>query len=178
MADESDEKHDRPARVIHLGTFNLGGKGPGSFVGGVAKLRAEPERDLLSEADSFLKAADRCLNSCKDEDGIEMLTVPGAVCAALSCELFLKYVVLKERGIQAKGHKLDELFLEWSAEARAALVDRRADIREVFERNKEQFVGARYHHERDQFSFRQQELLQAAELLSVFVHERFHDETA
>ena len=107
-----------------------------------------------------------------------MLTTPGTVCAALSCELFLKYVVLKERGVEMRGHKLDELFLEWSAEAQTALINRRADIREVFERNKEQFIGARYHHERDQFSFRQQELLQAAETLSVFVHERFCDETA
>lgn len=178
MPDQSDERHDRNARVIHLGTFNLGGKGPGTFVGGTVKLWDDPERDLLCQAESFWKAADRCLNSCKVEDGVEILTVPGAVCAALSCELFLKYVALKERGVQTKGHKLDELFLEWSPEAQAALVDRRADIREVFERNKEHFIGARYHHERDCFSFREQELLQAAELLSAFVHERFHDETA
>ena len=178
MSDDSEKLSDQPANIIHLGTFKVGGKGPGSYVGGVAKLRADPERDLLSAADSFLTAADRCLNSCKHEDGVEMLTVPGAVCASLSCELFLKYVVLKESGSHTKGHKLDELFLECSDEAQTALVDRRADIREVFERNSAQFVGARYHHESEQFSFRQQELLQAAELLSAFVREIFQGETA
>jgi hypothetical protein len=178
MADYADGKHDRPDRVIHLGTFDFKGKGPGTFVGGVVKLWADPERDLLSEAESFRKAADRCLNSCKDEVGIEMLTVPGAVCAALSCELFRKYVLLKERGGRTKGHKLDQLFSQWSVEAQASLVNWRADIQEVFERNREQFIGARYHHEKDQFSFRQQELLQAAELLSAFVGERFRDGTA
>lgn len=177
MSHQSDEGNSHPDWPIHLGTFDLGGKGPGTYLGGVVKLRADPDRDLLDQAESFRKAADRCLNSCNVEDGVEILTVPGAVCAALSCELFLKYVVLKERGAQTKGHRLDELFLEWSSEAQTALLDQRVDVREVFERNNEHFVGARYHHETDCFSFRQQELLQTAELLSAFTHERFPDET-
>jgi hypothetical protein len=122
--------------------LDLSGKEPGTYVWGVAKLRAEPERDLLSAADSFLKAADRCLNGCKEE-GVELLTVPGAVCASFSCELFLKYVVLKERGTHPKGHKLDELFEECSVKAQAALKDRQADIREILERNSTHCVEAR-----------------------------------
>jgi HEPN domain-containing protein len=178
MADDADKRHDHADQVIHLGTFDFSGKGPGTYSLGVAKLWPDPERDLLSEADSFRKAADRCLNGCKDEVGIEMLTVPGAVCAALSCELFLKYILLKEHCETTKGHKLDELFSKWSAEAQAALMNRRVDIRELFERNRDHFADARYHHERNQYSFRQQELLQTAELLSAFVHERYPDDTA
>jgi HEPN domain-containing protein len=159
--------------IIHFGTFDLAGKVPGTYVGGVAKLRAEPDIDLYSTADSFLKAANRCLNGCKEEDGIEILTVPGAVCAALSCELFLKFVVLKETGVCPKGHKLDKLFAKCSANVQTAITGRRADIGEILKRNNEHFVSARYHHEREQFSFRQQELLQVAELLSAFVHDRF-----
>ncbi len=179
MSGDSDEKTNRGMEAgVSLGSFNLGGQGPGTYQGGVFKLWAEPEADLLFEAESFLRAADRCLNGCKVEDGVEILTVPGTVCAALSCELFLKFVVLKESGAQVKKHKLDELFGLWSAESQAAMLGQRPDFLDVLTRNNDHFVGARYHHERQQFSFRQQELLQAAESLALFVRERFNDGTA
>lgn len=170
--DPKDTDGSKPT-IIHLGTMQIGGKGPGPFVSGVVKLWADPEADLLSAAKNFLKAADRCLNGCVEEEGVEMLTVPGAVCAALSSELFLKYVVLKESGGQPKGHKLKELFTQCAQETQRALIDRRSDIVEVLERNSNHFVDARYHHESEIFSFRQQELLQIAELLGAFVEERF-----
>lgn len=173
MADDSNKSLPRPGHAIHLGTFDFSGKGAGTFAGGVAKLRAHPENDLLSVAESFRRAADRCLHGCKDENDVEMLTVPGTVCAALSCELFLKYVLMREGCETVRVHRLDELFAKWSGEAQASLVNRRADVRELFERNAEHFVQGRYHHEENQFSFRQQELLQTADLLSVFVRERF-----
>ena len=102
-----------------------------------------------------------------------MLLAPGAVCAALSCELFLKYVVFKETGQAPKGHQLLSLFRPCSAEAQAALSRRVSDIEAVFARNSTQFVDGRYHYEREQFSFRQAELLQVAESLGEVVHTRF-----
>ena len=159
--------------VVHLGTFRVGHKGPGTYQGGIFKIRGNAEEDLLGSAQSFLEAADRCLNGNKVEDGIKMLLVPGVVCAALACELFLKFVVLKETGQAAKGHQLSELLAALSADAQAELLKLAPDIGSVLERNAKHFVDGRYHHELDQFSFRQTELLQAAEQLSAFVSARF-----
>lgn len=91
-----EDNQEKKAKIIHLGSFDSSGKTPGSYIGGVAKLFRDPKNDLLDSAKSFLKAADRCLNSCKVEAGTEILMVPGAVCAAFSCELFLKYILLIE----------------------------------------------------------------------------------
>jgi hypothetical protein len=165
-----------PPGSIHLGSFNFAGKGPGTFMGGVVKLVSKPDEDLLDAASSFYKAADRCLNGNKVEPGIELLTVPGAVCAAFACELFLKYIVLRETGKHPRGHKLDDLFQECSAQSRDQLASACPEILQVLQRNSTQFVQARYHHEQDLFSFRQQELLQTAEVLSVFVRTRFFPE--
>ncbi len=137
--------------------------GPGQFVSGVLKLSNDPEADLLNTANSFRMAADRCLTSCKVMPGVEMLTVPGAVCDALASELYLKLIHLKESGHSSHGHDLVELFTSLGESTRAALVEIRSDIEEVLERNRSHFTGARYHHEVAQFSFRQQELLQLAE---------------
>ena len=176
--DKDKNKSQEESKVIaHFGTFDLAGKGPGTFCGGVVKLRANPQEDLLDSAMSFLKAADRCLNGCKVEEGIEMLTVPGAVCASFSCELFLKYILLIENGQEARGHSLTDLFGKCSESIQSAIVDRKAGILEIFERNNTQFVEARYHHEKDIVSFRQQELLQAAELLSNYIKEKYKKET-
>jgi HEPN domain-containing protein len=165
-----------PPGSIHLGSFNLAGKGPGAFMGGVVKLFSKPDEDLLDAATSFYKAADRCLNGNRVEPGIEMLTVPGAVCAAFACELFLKYIVLRETGKHPHGHKLDDLLKECSAECRDELAVKSPDIVQVLQRNSAHFVQARYHHEKDLFSFRQQELLQTAEVLFTFVRSRFFPE--
>ncbi len=159
--------NDLPPGAIHLGTFTI--KGPGTFIGGVVKLRSDPEADLLDAAESFLKAADRCLNGSRDVPGVEMLTVPGTMCAAFACELYLKYMHLKESGESPHGHDLAVLFNKLNEPVRAGLVARRPDIAEVFERNRGQFVDVRYHHEKETVSFRQQELLQLAESLSVHV---------
>jgi HEPN domain-containing protein len=159
--------------IAHFGTFDFTGKGPGTYCGGVVKFRANPKRDLLDSASSFLKAADRCLNGCKVEEGTEMLTVPGAVCASFSCELFLKYILLVENGEEVRGHDLADLFKKCSKEIQTALTERNTSILTILERNNTQFVEARYHHEKESISFCQQELLQAAELLSRFVAERY-----
>ncbi len=159
--------------IAHFGTFNLAGKGSGTFCGGVVKLQADLQNDLLDSATSFLKAANRCLNGCKVEEGIEILTVPGTVCASLSCELFLKYILLVETGKEVKGHLLVDLFNKCSKEIQTALIERNKSILTIFERNNAQFVDARYHHEKNIFSFCQPELLQTAELLSQYVTERY-----
>ncbi len=163
--------------IIHFGTFDLAGKGPGTYAIGVAKLYKNPKNDIWDSANSFLKAADRCLNSCKVEDCTEILFFPGAVCAAFSCELFLKYIIFIENGEEVKGHHLSDLFLKCSQKVQSALTELRTDILEIFERNNNQFVDARYHHERNSISSRHQELLQAAEILSRFVAERYSNET-
>jgi hypothetical protein len=160
----------------NLGTFDFSGKGPGTFAGGVAKLHKDEKKDLLDSAESFLKAADRCLNSCRVEEGVEQLIIPGTVCASFSCELFLKYILLIENDKDVTGHGLANLFCKCSADVQTALSDLRADILEIFERNNKQFVEARYHHETDSISFRPQELLQTAELLSGFITKRNQNE--
>jgi HEPN domain-containing protein len=160
-----------PPGAIHLGTFTA--VGPGQFGSGVLKLSNDLEDDLLNTANSFRMAADRCLTSCKVMPGVEMLTVPGAVCAALASELYPKLIHLKESGHSPHGHDLVELFTSLGESTRAALAEIRSDIEEVLERNRSHFTDARYHHEVAQFSFRQQELLQLAESLSAWVQARY-----
>lgn len=172
MADDMNNKK-KSKSIIHLGTFDFSNKSPGTYSLGVAKLYKDEKNDLLNSAESFLKAADRCLNSCKVEEGIEELIIPGVVCATFSCELFLKYILLIENGQEVKEHGLADLFRECNAEVQKALISLRTDILEIFERNNRQFVEARYHHEVDSISFRQQELLQMAELLSRFIANRY-----
>jgi HEPN domain-containing protein len=172
----SDNKNSHPEKAktfIHLGSFDFSGKGPGTYSGGVVKLYSNPRKDLLDSAESFLKAADRCLNGCKVEVGMEMLTVPGAVCASFACELYLKYILLVENGEAARGHRLADLFRKCSKEIQSAVAALRADIVDILQRNTSQFVEIRYHHERECISFCQQELLQVAELLSRFVTDRY-----
>jgi len=134
MSDKPSLPDGSEPGLIHLGTFTASGSG--KFVAGVAKLWSGPEVDLLDAADSFCKAADRCLASCKVETGVEMLTVPGAVCAAFACELYLKYIHLKESGRHPRGHDLHGLFTRLSESVRAALVECRADVEEVLHRNR------------------------------------------
>jgi HEPN domain-containing protein len=171
MNDKKNNQQKSNNFRLHLGTITI--KGPGTYCGGVIKLRANPKKDLLDSAISFFKAADRCLNGCKEEEGIEMLTVPGSVCATFSCELFLKYILLVETGEELKGHNLADLFKKCSKEIQSALMERNKSILTILERNNTQFVEARYHHEKEVFSFCQTELLQTAELLSRFVAERY-----
>lgn len=160
-----------PADAVHLGTLSV--SGPGQYVGGVLKLWNDPEEDLLSTAHSFRDAADRCLTGGKVVPGVSMLTVPGAVCAALACELYLKFIHLKETGKLVRGHDLLELFTTLDESLRTELVKVRSDIDEVLERNRSHFMDARYHHEVAQFSFRQQELLQLAEVIGHWVRGRY-----
>ncbi|MGQ0557742.1 MAG: hypothetical protein ACT4PN_17565 [Nitrospiraceae bacterium] len=171
MSDAPKLPRDLPPDAIHLGTFSV--TGPGQFVSGVLKLWNDPEADLLSTAHSFREAADRCLTSCKVVPDVAMLTVPGAVCAAFACELYLKFIHLKDIGHAAHGHDLLALFTTLAEPTRAALVELRPDIEEVLNRNRLHFIDARYHHEVAQFSFRQQELLQLAESLGGWVQARY-----
>lgn len=177
MTDSKVTPQKKDKDFIHLGTFEFSGKGPGNYSGGVVKLYSNPKEDLLESAKSFLKAADRCLNSCKVEDGIEMLTVPGTVCASFSCELFLKYILI-ENGEEPREHRLADLFRKCRKEIQSSLAELRTDILEVLERNNTQFVDVRYHHEVNRISFRPQEMLQVAELLSKFVAERYSEKSA
>jgi HEPN domain-containing protein len=161
----------RARAVRRAGT--IASRGPGEFVGGVVKLANDPEADLLESADSFLEAADRCLTSCKVVPGVTMLTVPGAVCSAFACELYLKFIHLKESGIPPRGHHLHELFTALSESVRQAMSQTCPDLEEVLARNASHFNVARYHHEVAHFSFRQQELLQLAGKLADWVHARY-----
>lgn len=178
MPDHPQQPDGKRPQFIEFGTFDFAGKGAGTYSGGVVKLRSEPAKDLLDAATSFLKAADRCLNGNKVEPCIDILTIPGAVCAAFSCELYLKYIIYRESSNHPKGHDLDVLFKNCSKESQEALIRRRVDIFEVLQRNSKHFTSARYAHEADLFSFRQQELLQIAETLSSFVREQFPDEAS
>lgn len=178
MADNDEPLRNRLEGMVHLGSVTIGGDGPGTYLSGVFKLRGNLEEDLFSSAVSFLKAADRCLNGNQLQGSVETLVVPGAVCAALSCELFLKYIVFKETGQPPKGHQLAALFRKCSPESQSALSEHVPGIQAVLERNNAHFVDGRYHHEREQFSFRQSELLQAAESLSGFVSKRFGEGVA
>lgn len=138
-----------------------------------AKLFGEPAEDLLGSAVGFCKAASRCLNGLREEPGVEILIVPGSVCAALSCELFLKYIVLREKGAHSHGHNLEKLLQECSADCQAELAAKIPNIGVVLSRNNDHFVEARYHHEHSVFVYRQAELLQTAEALHAFVVGRF-----
>lgn len=169
MSDE--ESSSQSSRVIHLGTMSV--KGPGTFIGGVVKFRSDPESDLLETARSFLSAADRSLNGSRDVPGVEHLTVPGAVCGALACELFFKYILLREGMTPPRKHKLDTLFGLLSADTQAELARTIPDLTDILERNANHFVEGRYHFEQPEFSFRQQELLQTAQRISAFVDSRF-----
>jgi len=169
----NDKTNPDKKSVIHLGTFDFSGKGPGTYAGGTFKLFSNQKEDLLESAKSFLAAADRCLNSNKVENGIEILVVPGTVCAAFACELFLKYILFIENGEIVRGHQLDALFRKCSKEIQSDLIKARTDILEILKRDNEQFIEARYHHESNVASFREQEVLQVAELLSRFVGTRF-----
>jgi hypothetical protein len=178
MDDASDDQNGLPSGTIHLGTFTLTGKGPGTFALGVVKLWNDPRWDLLHNARSFQKAAGRCLNDSKVEPGVEILTVPGTVCAALACELFLKFIHLVEAGVLPTGHDLFDLFGSLSEPVRTSLVEHRPDIEEALQRNRLHFLKARYHHEVDQFSFRQHELLQLADSFSAYIQDHYKGETA
>jgi len=159
---------DDQAELTILGMTRIGDKGPGSYIGGVFKLRSDLDKDLRSTALEFMKAADRCLNGNKEEEGVELLTVPGAVCAAFACELLLKLVLLRETG-----HQLEILFVKCSEDFRLVMEQKLPGISELFVRNSTQFVDGRYHLEQHQFSFRQAELLLAAQLLTECAAERF-----
>lgn len=159
MDEDSSIPTDLPPGTIHLGTFTI--KGPGEYVGGVVKLSNDPERDLLETAHSFRMDADRCLTGCQVVRGVDMLTVPGAVCAALACELYFKFIHLKETGQPLRGHDLVELFGSLRESTQTELRAERPDIDQVLDRNRSHFMDARYHHEVAQFSFRQQRSLRA-----------------
>lgn len=171
MSEQPQHPDKQLRHSISLGTFEV--RGTGEFSGGVVKLWNDPAKDLLEAATNFLSAADRCLNGNRIESGVTILTVPGAVCAAFSCELYLKYIVFMETGKHIRGHKLELLFKECSDRSQQSLIERRNDIFEVIQRNSDHFVKARYAHEEDIFSFRQQELLQIAETLSGYVKDHF-----
>ena len=172
--DNFKNKSEEDSKLIaHFGKFDFSGKGPGTFCDGMVKRSANPQEDLLDSANSFLKAADRCLNGCKVEEGVEILIVPGTVCASLSCELFLKYILLIESGQEAKIHSLGDLFKKCSKEIQSDLIERKASILSILARNNSKFVKARYHHEEDILSFCHSELLQTAEMLSTYVTEKY-----
>lgn len=169
----ADDHAEAPDPRIHLGMLRAGHKGPGAYIGGVFKIRGDLDADLRSSALDFVKAADRCLNGNKEESGIELLTVPGMVCAAFACELLLKFVLLRETGEHPRGHHLETLFGLCSEDFRLDMERRLPGVSELFVRNSTQFVDGRYHFEQPQFSFRQAELLLAAESLSECVATRF-----
>jgi HEPN domain-containing protein len=175
---ENKGKIEKNKNIIHLGSFDFSGKGPGTYSSGVVKLYSKPKEDLLASAESFLKAADRCLNGSKVEEGVDELIIPGTVCASFACELFLKYILLVEKNEKIKVHYLADLFRKCSKETQNALIELRSDILDIFERNNTHFVEARYHHEENVFSFRQQELLQVAEVLSKYITEGYPNEIA
>lgn len=170
----SDDQPEPPKpTIIHLGMMRAGDKGPGTYIGGVFKLRGDLGQDLRSAALDFVKAADRCLNANKEEAGVELLTVPGVVCAAFACELLLKFVLLRETSQHPRGHHLETLFRKCSEDFRLVMEQRLPGISELFVRNSTQFVDGRYHFEQPQFSFRQAELLLAAKSLTECVAARF-----
>jgi len=70
-------------------------------------MSAESARQL---SNAFLVASDRCLTErpCGDET-LEIILVPGIVCAVLSIEIAFKAMIMMDGGM-AKGHNLSKLF--------------------------------------------------------------------
>ncbi|NTU49837.1 MAG: hypothetical protein HGA87_02920 [Desulfobulbaceae bacterium] len=157
--------------TVHLGTFDFSGKSPGTYAPQACKLYGDYSKDLLDSADSFLLASRRCLNDCKVEPGVEMLLVPGIVCGAFSCELFLKYIIFRECGEYARGHNLADLYHGCSNQTVALIELQFPDIEQLLARNADQFVVTRYSHEAQLVSFRHGEIMQLAQALSKLAHE-------
>jgi len=112
-------------------------------------------------ARSFLMGSIRCLEQRPLPDGqFEMLVAPAAVCAALSAEIGLKAIILKE-GRTARGHVISDLFGSVSNISQDAIVKEVGLPRKQFERllavHSEAFVEWRYAYESDKlyvdFSF-------------------------
>lgn len=163
---------DYKDKIIHLGSIDFTGKSSGVYSWGVAKLWKNYGQDLLESANSFLKAASRCINDGNGEDGEEVLLVPAEVCASFACELYLKYIIHKETGKEPKGHELLVLYNQLNEEHKLKISKHREDLIEFLERNNKQFVEARYHHENGPFGFRYQEIIQFAIYLSNYIAER------
>ncbi len=156
-------------KFIHLGTTNLAGKGPGTYLGGVVKLSKNYEKDVLSSARQFLDAARLCLNDGKIEEGKKTLLVPGVICAAFCCELSLKWLLHRTSGKEEEGHLLTDLFDKLDNEDKRAVSSYRSDFMSFIQRNAKAFIEARYHHEELVFAFREQELLDFAGFLVRYI---------
>lgn len=71
---------------------------------------------------SFHKAFQRAMESrSTGTTQVEMLAVPGIVCAAFAIELGFKALLL-QKGAEARGHKLDKLFGKLESAEQAELI--------------------------------------------------------
>jgi hypothetical protein len=150
---------------INLGSVDLAGKGPGTYVGGSYKAWKDYQSDIKTSASHFLECAANCLNDGKIEDGKRLLLVPGVVCAAFSIELSYKLLLKMATSEEVKGHLFEELHKKLPPQIKERVALFSNDFDSFIKRNNNVFVYARYHHEENSFSFRESEILQFAKYI-------------
>src|SRR6266545_5508221 len=101
---------------------------------------------------SFYLAYERCMEQrLLSVQQVQVLLIPGVVCAALSVELGFKALVLADQSA-ATGHRLDELFAILPARTQDAIVRDIGVNRSQFEKSLElvanAFVAWRYLYEK------------------------------
>lgn len=74
---------------------------------------------MLNFANSYKQAYEILIGTCNSVKSNELmlLYVPATTIAAFACELYMKVIILKERGQLEKGHYLDKLFVKLPANA-------------------------------------------------------------
>lgn len=160
--------------IVHFGTTDLSGKGPGSHSGGVVKLGENYSADVLTSAKQFNATAKICLNNNKIEDDKPIYLVPGVVCAVFACELALKWLIFRSTGSGAWGHHLDELYGKLGAKDKEYIRLFTQEFDKFMSRNRNLFREARYHHEVSIFAFREQEILQFSDYLLSYIELECH----
>lgn len=160
--------------ILDFGATDLADKGPGQYSGGTIKIQKDYATDTLSSARQFLEVARTCLNDNKIEKGQRSIQlVPGVVCAAFSCELSMKWLIHRHTGSEVKGHLLDELFENLAELDQNNLKKMISNFNEFVIRNRKMFIDARYHHEQNMFSFREQEILYFANQLISYIESQY-----
>lgn len=76
---------------------------------------------VISTANDFVLAADRCMEQQHLDPGKPQLLVPAMVCAAFAIELYFKAIIALEGG-GVKGHDLSDLFSSLSKNSQLSLI--------------------------------------------------------
>jgi hypothetical protein len=83
---------------------------------------AHDTQRIMNTANSFILAADRCLEQRPLPSGqFQMLMVPAIVCRAFAIELYFKGIITLENGSASRDHDLSTLFSCLSSNSQLAL---------------------------------------------------------